>query len=63
MVWALNTTNEHTCIECLKNPSSDVYTITDQIFNASIYDRMHLHIIVIIIMPTRHKMLIIDQKE
>jgi len=46
----------------LKKPSPNVYTITDQIFNASIYDRMKMRIIVIIILPARVKKLIIDQK-
>ena len=47
----------------LKKPSPNVYTFTDQIFNASIYDRMNLRIIVIIILPARLKKLIIGQKE
>lgn len=38
-----------------KKPSPNVYTITDQIFDASFYDRMRLHIIVIIILPVRLK--------
>jgi len=43
--------------------SSNVYTIADQIFEAVVYGRMKLRILVIIILPARLKKMLIDQKE
>lgn len=45
-----------------KKSSPNVYTIIDQIFNASIYDRIKLRIIEFIILPASLKKLIINQK-